>query len=300
MSSAAALRAFELPRKAVFENGPGGLVQLIVTTALAQARIFLHGAHVADFQPAGEKPVLFMSAESVFARGRAIRGGVPVIFPWFGPRADDATSPAHGFARTKDWKLESLSEKSTGEIIAVFSLAADEETRALWPHEFAIRYEVTIGASLEMALEVTNTGMSPFTFEDALHTYFSVSDVHQVEVHGLEGAEYIDKTDEQKRKHHDAGPIRFTSETDRVFLNTETTCTLVDEKLGRRVVVEKSGSATTVVWNPWIKKSASLPDFGDNEWPGMCCIETANAADNALTLAPGGTHRTVARVAVQG
>ncbi|HEX8311504.1 MAG TPA: D-hexose-6-phosphate mutarotase [Chthoniobacteraceae bacterium] len=299
MLSAADFRSFEIPGKAMFEAGPGGLVQVVVTTGLAHARIFLHGAHVADFHPAGEEPVLFTSRESVFEPGRAIRGGVPVIFPWFGPRADDPKSPAHGFARTREWQLESVSEKAAGELVVTFTLAADQATRALWPHDFLLRHTVTVGTALEMSLEVTNTGSSSFTFEDALHTYFTVSDVHQVEIHGLEGAEYIDKTDEQKRKRHADDPIRFTSETDRVFLNTETTCTLVDQKLGRRIVVEKSGSVTTVVWNPWIKKSASLADFGDDEWPGMCCIETANAADNAITLAPGASHHTVARIIIK-
>ena len=296
--TAADFRHLEIPQLATFEDGPGGLVRLKVTSPLANAEIYLHGAHVTHWQPAGAGPVLFMSAASVYAAGKPIRGGIPVIFPWFGPRAGHPGSPAHGFARTSVWEVESLVSPDERSVSVVLQLISNEATRALWPHDFVLRLRIDIGAQLVTALEVENTSGETFQFEDALHTYLSVADVRAVGVTGLENTPYIDKTDGLLRKVQNETPIRITSETDRVYLPTQTTCTVHDPGLGRRLVVEKTGSETTVVWNPWIAKAKAMADFGDNEWPGMICVETANAAEDAVTLPPGGKHTMVARVGV--
>ena len=149
-----------------------------------------------------------------------------------------------------------------------------------------------------MTLETENTGDAPFTFEDALHTYFTVSDVRETATTGLENTEYLDKTNGMQRKPQGTEPIRITQETDRLYEGTHTTCALDDVGLKRRITIEKSGSQTTVVWNPGIAKAAAMPDFGDDEWPAMLCIETANASANAITLAPGQTHATRAVICV--
>lgn len=296
MHTASDLRRFEIAGVATIEEGAGGMLRLRVTSALAEAHIYLHGAHVAHYQAAGEPPLLFMSSESSFAAGKPIRGGVPVIFPWFGPHPEQPDFPAHGFARTKQWQLISVEQNAAGEVRARFRLEADAETRALWPHDFALEYEVKIGSRLEMSLTVENRSGTAFPYEEALHTYCIVSDVRQVQITGLEGAIYIDKTDHLRRKEQPPEPIRITAETDRIYLKTASKCTADDPSMRRRIIVEKSGSATTVVWNPWIAKSAALPDFGNDEWPGMLCIETANAADDAVTLAAGAKHVLTATV----
>lgn len=297
-SSAADLRPLEIPRLATFDDGPGGLVRLRIATPLATAELFLHGAHLTHFQPTGAAPVLFMSAASYFASGKAIRGGVPVIFPWFGGRADQPTAPAHGFARTLPWEVESLSSSDGQTVQVVLRLESDDTTRSVWPHDFILRHRITIGAHLEMALEVENTSDREFQFEEALHTYLNVGDVRETQTTGLEGAEYVDKVAGGERKREGAEPIRITGETDRVYLGTETACVVNDPVLQRKLVVEKSGSKATVVWNPWIAKSRALADFGDEEWPRMLCIETANTAGFAVTLAAGARHvmRAVIRI----
>lgn len=298
MKSASALRRLEIPGIAAFEPGEGHLPRLAVRSSLAEAHIYLHGAHVTHFQPRGKAPILFMSQRSVFAADKPVRGGVPVIFPWFGPRANHPESPAHGFARTSEWQIESLSEDGDGVVTATFELVADERTRALWPFDFKLSYRIAIGHTLTLTFEVENTGPESFAFEDALHTYFSVADVRQTATSGLENTEYVDKTDNFQRKKQGPEPIRITSETDRVFESTRTTCVVDDPGLQRKVTVEKSGSQTTVVWNPWIAKAAAMADFGDDEWPKMLCIETANAGANTITLAPGKTHSTRAIISV--
>lgn len=279
-----------IPGIATFHQGPDGLTRLCITAPLAAAEIALDGAHVMHFQPSGAAPVLFLSRSSHLAPGKPIRGGIPVCFPWFGPRAGRPDSPAHGFARIHLWEVESLTASAAGSVTAVLRLTSNEETRAHWPHDFIARLRIEVARELTVTLDVENTGAEPWQFEEALHTYFAVSDVREVSVTGLEGAAYLDKTDALQRKQLGSDPLHIVSETDRVFPGTTATCVIDDPGLRRRILVEKSGSQTTVVWNPWIAKAAAMPDFGDDEWPQMLCIETANTGDDVVTVPPGGTH----------
>ena len=164
---------------------------------------------------------------------------------------------------------------------------------------FALRYRVTVGTTLHLALEVVNTSPAPFTFEAALHTYLAVGDVEAVAVGGLEGTVYLDKVDAFARKRHGAGPLRLSGETDRVFLGTRARCVVDDPVLGRRVIVDKTGSATTVVWNPGAAKARDIADLEPDDWRRMLCVETANAADDAVTLPVGGRHLISATLAVE-
>jgi D-hexose-6-phosphate mutarotase len=242
--------------------------------------------------------VLFLSRASFFAPGKPIRGGIPICFPWFGPRAGHAEFPAHGFARIRRWDVESLSGSASEGVTVLLRLASDDQTRALWPHDFEARLKVAVTRELSVTLEVTNRGDASFTFEEALHTYLAVSDVREVSVDGLAGAPYLDKTDGFRRKELGAKPLRFDAETDRVFPGTDTTCVINDPALSRRIVIGKSGSRSTVVWNPWIAKAVAMADFADDEWPQMLCIETANVGADAITLSPGDSHEMNATIGV--
>lgn len=297
--SAADLQSLALPGIATFTDGPGGLVALDISSPLAKGRIYLHGAHVAEWTPAGADPVLFMSGSSLFAPNKAIRGGVPICFPWFGGREGHPESPAHGFARTTAWTVESLTQEADGTVVAVFALTDSEASRATWPASFIARQKVRVGKTLEMIFEVENRGSEAFRYEIALHTYFTVADARNVEIRGLENAPYVDKVDGMALKTQPNEPLKFTGETDRVFPGTTATCVLTDPGLKREIVVEKSGSASTVVWNPWIAKAKAMADFGDEEWPTMACIETANTAADSIELAPGATHATTARISIR-
>jgi len=272
------------------EKGPGSLDRLVVDSATAGGEIYLQGAHLTSWVPKGQRPVLFMSSQSAFAPGKAIRGGVPIIFPWFGARSDGKPGPQHGFARTAVWEWKSASLVNEADVAVEFRMAAEG---------FELRFGVTMGARLEMVLEVTNTGAGEACFEEALHTYFAVSDVRDAAVEGLAGTTYIDKTDGFRRKILDTAQITIAKENDSVFLDTDATCTIRDPGWKREIAIEKSGSRSTVVWNPWIEKTAGMADMGPEDWRGMICIETANAADNAVKLAAGDTHRMRAQVHVR-
>lgn len=271
-----------------------GLERVAVTTPVCEGHVYLHGAHVSHYRRSGEEPMLWMSDKSWFEPGKPIRGGVPICFPWFGARQGKPESPGHGFARLLPWTLATATAEG-GAVTLVLTLGASEATRAHWPHDFAAEMRVTFGRELTMTLTVRNTGGEPFTFEAALHTYFAVGDVRRVRVTGLENVRYMSKVEGGAIK-SSPEPITITAETDRVYMETASACVIEDDALGRKIRVTKRGSRTTVVWNPWVAKAKAMPDFGDDEWTGMLCIETANALDAAVTLQPGASHEMTAVV----
>jgi glucose-6-phosphate 1-epimerase len=287
-----------LPPTVTLDSGEGGLPRLNIVNRHGRAQIYLHGAHVAAWEPAGHEPVIWMSRSSHWDATKPIRGGVPICFPWFGPHPIDASAPAHGFARLVDWALIEARDGDGGATHLAFELSTLNPPFAAWPHAFAAVYRVTIAASLTLALEVRNPGATAFTFQEALHTYFAVRDVRGIEIAGLEGADYLDKVGGTAQRNQGPDPIRFTGETDRVYVNTQTACTIDDPGRRRRIVVRKSGSDATVVWNPWVDKARAMPDFGDDEWPAMVCVETCNVNVHAVTLAAGARHTMTATIEV--
>jgi glucose-6-phosphate 1-epimerase len=274
-----------------FELGAGDLIKVVVQTSAAAGEFYLHGAHIAHWQPAAQEPVLWMSRASSFDAAKPIRGGVPICFPWFGPHPSDSSAPAHGHARLTKWELTAAERSADGS--ARLSL-----TTVLSP--FALRFDVEFGPVLRMAMQTTLEAghENTETFEQALHTYMAVKDVRSVSISGLEGAGYLDKVDGGTVKPATGLPIEFSGETDRVYLDTVADCLLTDHGNGRCIQVCKSGSDSTVIWNPWINKSARMPDFGDHEWPEMVCIETANVGAAAVKLQPGQSHSMTAEISV--
>jgi glucose-6-phosphate 1-epimerase len=289
----------KLPDGVRLEEGQGGLRRLVIRTPQADAEIYLHGAHVTHFQPRGQKPVLFMSGKSWFEPGKPIRGGVPICFPWFGARQDGQPGSPHGFARLMEWGLVSAEQASDGIVEIHLRLVSSDATRALWDGEFEVEYRVRISTTLGLELHVKNTGGQPLRIEEALHTYLAVSDVRQVSIEGLAGTSYFTAVGTPRTETEGAAPIRITAETDRIYLNTQSICLANDPGWQRKLVVNKARSDATVVWNPWIAKAKAMPDFGDDEWPSMLCIETCNVRQNAVTIAPGHSHAMFAVLRVE-
>jgi glucose-6-phosphate 1-epimerase len=274
-----------IPGIAQIVRGNGGLPKVAVTTPGAEGEMYLLGAEVTSWKPRGHEQVLFVSAASKWEDGRAIRGGVPICFPWFGNKADDPKAPAHGFVRAKSWKLDSITHR--GEAVTVsMSTASDEGTKKLWPAEFRLVHRATFGAELTLELEMTNTGSSPLKFEAALHTYFRVGDITRARVRGLDGIHYLDKTDENREKTQ-SGEVVIAKETDSVYLDTAHSAEIEDPALGQRIRVSKQKSLATVVWNPWAEKAKAMSDLGDDEWKSFLCVETCNVGKHAVALVPG-------------
>ncbi len=289
-------RRFEIPGIAKIVDGRGGLPCIQVTAPRASGEIYLHGAHVTSWQPAGAEEVLYVSSKSKWHDGTAIRGGVPVCFPWFSTRAEDLHSPAHGLVRTKSWQLEGITH-ADHDVTVALSSSADEATQKTWFGDFHLLFCATFGEQLRLELIVTNHGTSSFRFEEALHSYFRVGNIAAAKLRGLNGATYIDKTDAQREK-HPHGDIVLAAETDRIYRNTLATVEIEDPAARRRILVAKEDSRDTVVWNPWSEKAKGMSDLGADEWRQFVCVETCNIGDHAITLAPAQAYTITALISV--
>jgi glucose-6-phosphate 1-epimerase len=293
---AASFDRFGIPGVAQVVEGEGGLPKVHITTSELVAEMYLHGAHVTSWKPAGAEEVLFLSCQARWEEGSAIRGGVPICFPWFGRKSDDPKAPQHGFVRTKAWRLESIAQVGRVVTVSMFT-ESDESTKTWWPADFRAVYRATFGPELTLELLVSNTGRTPFRFEEALHMYLRVGNVHEARLRGLDRVQYLDKTDSNRKKTQ-SGEIVLSSETDRIYLDTVGPMELADPVMRRATRVRKENSRTTVVWNPWVDKARAMSDLGDDEWTRMFCIESSNVADFAVDLAPGQQHSMRALVSV--
>lgn len=268
---------FNIPGSVSVVVGNGGMTKLMIESTHSTAELYLHGAHITHFQKHGEEPLLFLSSRSDYLRNKPIRGGVPVIFPWFGARENSAF---HGFARLTEWELVETSVLEEGVVRVHLRLPTMAAAQ--------VDYIVTVSDALTMELRVTCTGERIFTFENCLHSYFVVGDISRAEVHGLQHCVYRDQL--LGRQLTDDEPcIVFGAETDRIYQHTGALVTIVDPVLQRCVQISKSGSESTVVWNPWIDKSQRMPDFGDHEYLGMVCVESGNVREYAVNIARGET-----------
>jgi len=287
---------FEIPGIAQVIAGEGGLPKVQVSSPVATGEVYLHGAHVTSWRPTGAEEVFFVSPHSLWQDGKAIRGGIPVCFPWFGSKADDPHAPDHGFVRTREWRLDSI-ERSGDAVSVSMVTESDDSTRKWWPFDFRLLHRVTFATELTIELVMTSTGSEPLRFEEALHAYYRVGDVTKPSISGLDRTHYLDKTDDFREKLQ-RGSVVIEAETDRVYLNTERALELNDPVLQRRITIAKQNSRTTVVWSPWSAKARALADLGADQWKHMLCIEVANVGDFAVQLAPGERHTMTARVSL--
>lgn len=269
-------------------EGAGNMKRVRIQNAHANAEIALQGAHLLSWQPVNQAPVVWLSPQAKFTPGKSVRGGIPVCWPWFGVH-ERADFPAHGFARTQMWSLESSEELADGTTQAVFELQLNDVARLQWPYPCRLQLTMNIGATLTMALQTENTGHEAFVMGEALHTYFAVGDISEVIVTGLEDCDYLDKV-EGFKQFHQSGDVTVSAEVDRVYLDTSSDCVIHDARLNRSIHISKTGSATTVVWNPWVVKSDEMGDMGEAGYRHMICVESANTHKNVVTLQPGETH----------
>jgi glucose-6-phosphate 1-epimerase len=273
--------------RVTFLDGRGDLPMLEITTPWSSAEIYLHGAQVTHFKKHDEPPLLFLSQCSRFAAGEPIRGGIPIIFPWFGKPADKPGQ--HGFARIRDWELKEMAIAPDGTVsvrLRMPECADSPECPAC-----ALEYNVTVNVALTVELIVMNRSGGEFAFENCLHTYFTVGDIGTVSIVGLKGVDHLDQLAGFARKTETRGAIRISSEVDRIYVDTPHTVEIRDASLRRTICVQKEGSTSTVLWNPWIAKSKAMQDFGDDEYEQMICVESGNVAANKIKLAPNQTSR---------
>ncbi len=282
-------RRHGIPNQVSFCQDAHGFIHVEVNNPQSSARIALQGAQLTSWVPKGEEAVIWLSKQASFLKGKSIRGGAPVCWPWFGPHESQGDFPAHGFARTALWEISGVETQADGTTRLVFCLPETSVPKNQWSHATTLESRMTIGSHLEVDLVTRNLGSQPVTIGQALHTYFQVVDVRTIRLLGLEECVYLDKVEGGVRKVQE-GAVSFTQETDRIYLGATQDVLIEDPLMRRQIRITKKGSASTVVWNPWIEKSAKLGDLGDEGYLHMVCVENANAAEDRITLTPGAEH----------
>lgn len=272
----------------------GELEKLQIKNQACSAELFLQGAHLTAWQPLDQKPVLFLSKKSAFQQGKAIRGGVPLIAPWFGARTANpldmrTDGPSHGFARTSEWQL--VDATTIGDTTKLMlNLTANENAAALGYNDCELTLEVELGHKLSLKLSFRNQSSKPIFIEDAFHSYLAVSDVREIEISGLKGTTYFDKTDDMKEKVQEEEKLALKGETDRPYIDTTSKIAIEDQVWQRTIHIEKSSSLTTVVWNPWQTLAAKMTDLEAEEWKDFVCVESANALKNKIRIESVSVH----------
>lgn len=277
----------------------GELVCWRVHTAHAELLVAQQGAQVLSYQRHGEPPLIWLSPQASFSRGQPVRGGVPLCWPWFGDLArnpaevqalypDNGPAPAHGLVRGLDWQLLGI-DSADERVCLDFACVRPEAGLPGWPAGLELNLGIRLDERLTLSLTSHNRGTAAVTLSQALHSYFAVSDVRQVEVEGLAGSRYLETLDGWS-EHRQDGALRFSGETDRIYLDLPARLSILDPHWQRRIVLEAGGSSSAVLWNPWIDKAKRLSQFADDAWPDMLCIETANVMDDARRLEPGQQH----------
>jgi glucose-6-phosphate 1-epimerase len=274
-----------------FHESADGLTTVRIENELASATLALQGGHVVHWQPShATDPVLWLSKRARFGHGRSIRGGIPICWPWFGAHPTDERLCPHGFARIMPWHLLESEILDSGATFLKLQISDTPVAHQQLPHPYELTLSVEIGSTLKLALSTTNHGDSGLLIGEAFHTYFQIGDIENIRIKGLADTEYADKVQDFARSTH-GDDIRFSGEYDRVYLNTGSDCTIVDPDLQRTITIGKTGSQSTVVWTPGQVKAEELQDIGPgDDWRHMVCVESANALDNVITVAPGETH----------
>ncbi|QDE31542.1 D-hexose-6-phosphate mutarotase [Shewanella polaris] len=263
---------------------PNGLDYVDIDTALCQARIFMQGAQIDQFTPVGKAPLLWVSSADDYQPGNGIRGGIPICWPWFG-MSDTKGFPQHGFARNKIWVLESVNMRN--ELVdLIFTLPASEIDKNYWPHDSQIKVLFTLGESLSVSIVNTNNADYDIKLTQALHSYFPIEDIHQLNVSGFSDSAYIEFGEGPFKQHDDV--ITFKQETDRVYTQLGHTQEL--HTPNGTIVVSRENSQSSVLWNPWIEKSTRLSRFNAEDYLTMVCLEAANVREDCVVMAPGQSH----------
>jgi glucose-6-phosphate 1-epimerase len=282
-------KQFGLSDKLVFRE-EGGLVMACISNQLASCKVSLYGAQVLSYIPRGQEDLLFMSSSSVLEEGKAIRGGVPLCFPWFGPNKENPDAPKHGFARLLNWELKAAEQLVTGATRLVLTLNDSVLTRQWWDFRFASELVIEAGEELSVKWQVKNLSEVPVIITNALHSYFSVGAIAQVRVEGLSGVPYMEEIRSDEAFTGDDDAIVIQREVDRVYTDTTAACRIVDAAMNRSLLVKKSGSQSTVVWNPWADLARQMVDLGDTDYQHFVCVETANVGHNAVEIEPQSAH----------
>lgn len=263
-----------------------GIEIIEISNSFASAKIALAGAHIISYTPAGGSELFWMSEKSDFEYGKAIRGGIPVCWPWFGDKPGEANK--HGYVRNEKWSVKAVADLKDGSTLVTLELSDKDLKFSKAAFPFNVQMTFYIGKHIEVTLTACNLGDEPVETASALHTYFAVSDISNVKISGLENAEFSNRVvGADPAPVSESEAVVIDCEVDRLYINTSSAVTITDSGNGKVIKIEKCGSNSTVVWNPWIAKSSKMADFAADGYRTMVCVEAVAAFDDARILYPG-------------
>ncbi|MGB5636967.1 MAG: D-hexose-6-phosphate mutarotase [Waterburya sp.] len=290
---------YGISNKVKFVEGEGGFPLIEVSNEYAQATISVYAGHILSFKPVNQQEdVIFLSSKVDYQSGKAIRGGTPICWPWFGPDPEAKGRPNHGFVRNRLWQMRDAIATQDGATKITMGLVDTPETRKIWDYSFDLAIAITVGSVLTVELITRNTGEQPFTITQALHTYFKIGDINQVAVLGLQDQEYLDKVDGGKQKTQ-TGEVTFSGECDRIYLDVQPELVIEDRLLNRKIRVTATNSKTAIVWNPGADVAAKMADLGDRDYENFVCLETANAANEIIEVSAGNQYILTSQYALE-
>lgn len=293
------LSRYEIAGELRFVETGYGFVHAEISNTWAQATVSTYAGQVLSYRPKDQPhDILFLSDKAYFANGKAIKGGIPVCWPWFGADPENLGRPAHGFVRNRQWQVTGSKSLADGSTQIVMCMTDNDATHMLWPHPFRLDVEISVGDSLKVDLVTHNTGNDSITISQALHSYFQVGDIGKVSLHGLDGLQYLDKVNDFTRMTQ-SGTVTISGELDRIYTGVTRDLTIDDRSLQREIVIASSGCSTAVVWNPWVETAASMADLADDDYRHMLCVETANAGPETVKIAPGEAYRLAAEYSIR-
>ena len=262
---------------------------LVINHQNFEAAFALHGAHLVHFQIKGQPPLIYTSSDAIYSSDKAIRGGVPICWPWFGSTVETKQKnlPSHGFARTSKWQLNTASENEQGVDIE-FLFTSNSDTKSLWDNDFQVILSAQLTDQIKLTLTTKNTGDRAFNYRGALHSYLYIGDINQFSVNGLANT-YSDSLDHGVIKNtpqpaYKAGPI------DAIFAVNKGDIVLEDKANQRNITIHNQGNDSVVVWNPWKEGAKAFVDMPDDGYKKMFCIESAITAKQGVCIAPNQQH----------
>jgi glucose-6-phosphate 1-epimerase len=289
---------YGIANKVKFVAGKGSFPVIEIKNEYAQAVISLYGGQVLSFQPVTQtQDLMFVSTQAFYQTGKAIKGGTPICWPWFGNDPEEKGRSSHGFVRNRLWQMREVVSTQDGATKIIMGLVDTDETRKIWDYSFDLAIAITVGSSLTIELITRNTGNKPFSITQAMHTYFRIGDINQVQVLGLEAKDYIDKVDGGKQKTQ-SGIVTFSEECDRIYLNVPSELVINDAAGDRKIKITTTNSNTAIVWNPGSVVSAKMADLGDLDYQHFVCVETANAANEIIEISAGSEYQLIANYSI--
>ncbi len=289
------LNLFELPNIVWFIIEPSGFTKMIIHNDLAQAEIYLYGANLTHFQPKGREKVIFDGQDTVMVPDKTLHAGIPICWPWFGPHPTDNTKPQHGFARTMLWRVKETKQLDSGETKIVLGLEETPESLRLFNYPFALELTFVIGEKLFIHLKSTNRSDKSFTFTQALHNYFSVSDIGNIVINGIENRSFIDLNDSERQK-SESTPLKVDRILNRTYIPSNDNCEIVDTGLDRKVIIQKRGSNSTTIWNPGV--DSGIHDLPRDTYRRFVCVETTNAREDSISLESGQSYELIQKIEI--